>query len=108
MKKLIILLLALCLTGCGEEKLIFKSDSYGVESEIIVYFKDEKATIAKSRTVYDTKSEAKAEFELLKQEDEYLNPKLDNKTITYEQTAYIKGMSKKEVNALFKEAEKDE
>lgn len=103
MKKVVVILLIIFLVGCGEEKLIFKSGAYGKESEIIVYFEKEKAIKAESRTVYHTKKEAKDEYESLKASDAYLNLKLDGKTITYEQTAYIKGMSKKEVKELFKE-----
>ena len=107
MKKIgvVLILLTLMLVGCGQEELIFKSDAYGEESQITVYLKDGKALKAKSMTVYDTEEEALEEFEYLKESDVYLNPKLEDKTITYEQTAYIKGMSKEEVKALFEEAE---
>ena len=105
MKKIgvVLILLTIMLVGCGQEELIFKSDVYGKESQITVYFKDGKALKAKSMTVYDTEEEALEEFKVIELKNEINS--LEDKTITYEQTAYIKGMSKEEVKALFEEAE---
>lgn len=105
MKKLFIVVMLVCLVGCGQDKLTFKSDSYGVSSKVVVYFEDGKATKALSETIFETKKEAQQEYERLKQSDIYLNCNLDNKTVTYEQKTYITGMTKEEVKAIFEEAE---
>ncbi len=69
MKKIIILMMFVCLVGCSQDKLTFKSDSYGISSKVVVYFEEGKATKAFSKTIFETKGEAKKEYNKLKQSD---------------------------------------
>ncbi len=104
MKKLFVLLLLFILTGCSEETLTFKSDNYGTSSKVVVYFEEGKASKAISTTVFKDEKSAKKEYDNIKALSIYSNIELNGKELTYEQTKYIKGMSKDKVKKLFKES----
>lgn len=98
------LLLGIVLTGCGKDTLVIKSNSYGVESKVVVYFTDGIATKAVSKTKFATEKEAIDEYNKIK--DIQLNAKLDKTTVTYEQKDFFKGKTKDQVKKMFQELDK--
>lgn len=59
MKRIIIFMMFVCLVGCSQDKLTFKSDFYGTSSKVVGYFEEGKATKALSKTVLKQKEKLK-------------------------------------------------
>lgn len=103
MKKILLIFTVLLISGCGQDMLTIKSDSYGENSQVVVYFRDGIATKAVSETVFANETEAREEYNRIKGVE--LNAKIEGTKVTYEQKDFFKGKTKEEVKQMFQELE---